>query len=234
MSFVHIPLSTSVQNTSTGKSALVGIWVPSKRLKSWYSLWILRAILERQAHTQAADSSTVAPTIDLIQLCTPKDLATTPFSFGSTTSAIHQGTQKEILSRLDLDVACEMDPAPLGHSLRNPREHWFRHSPMDKRAFMKVKESSGEVPTYSLSQKKSKIRHSRERWLYLHHPSLKAVQVWARRVPLNSWFLPQGKMRAYKWVLSFPGCAGHCQRGLFLFLPIQSTKSWVAQLGVGE
>lgn len=69
MSFVHIPLSTSVQNTSTDKSALVGIWVPSKRLKSWYSLWIQTAGLKRQAHTQAVDSSTMAPPIELIQLC---------------------------------------------------------------------------------------------------------------------------------------------------------------------
>ena len=95
MSFAHIPLSTSVQNTSTDKSALVGIWVPSKRLKSWYSLWIQTAGLKRQAHTQAVDSYTMAPPIELIQLCTPKDLDTAPFRFGSNTSTIHQGTQKE-------------------------------------------------------------------------------------------------------------------------------------------
>ena len=49
--------------------------------------------------------------------------------------------------------ACELAPAPLGHSLGAPGKHCLRQSPMDVRAFAEVQVSRGEVPAPYWSKK---------------------------------------------------------------------------------
>ena len=50
-------------------------------------------------------------------------------------------------------VACEPIPAPPGHIPLPPGEHWLGQSLMDKKAFVEVQFSTGEVPTLHWNQK---------------------------------------------------------------------------------
>ena len=47
---------------------------------------------------------------------------------------------------MDPAVSCELAPARLNHSPGDFGEHYLRQSLTDKRAFVEVKLSSGEVP----------------------------------------------------------------------------------------
>lgn len=57
---------------------------------------------------------------------------------------------------MDPAVSCELAPAPLNHSPGDFGEHYLRQSLTDKRAFVEVKLSSGEVPEDQWRVKKKK------------------------------------------------------------------------------
>lgn len=59
---------------------------------------------------------------------------------------MHQiGGIQTLVMAVDLGVACEPTLVPLGHGPVTPGEHEIKQLPMDKRAFVGVQESSGEV-----------------------------------------------------------------------------------------
>lgn len=57
---------------------------------------------------------------------------------------------------MDPAVSCELAPAPLNHSPGDFGEHYLRQSLTDKRTFVEVKLSSGEVPEDHWRVKKKK------------------------------------------------------------------------------
>lgn len=60
---------------------------------------------------------------------------------------MHQiGGIQTLVMAVDHGVACEPTLAPLGHGPVTPGEHEIKQIAVDKRAFVGVQESSGEVP----------------------------------------------------------------------------------------
>ena len=60
---------------------------------------------------------------------------------------------------MDPAVSCELAPAPLNHSPGDFGEHYLRQSLTDKRTFVEVKLSSGEVPEDHWRVKKKKKKY---------------------------------------------------------------------------
>lgn len=75
----------------------------------------------------------------------------------------------------DPTVAHDPAPAPVGCGPGDPRKHWLKQSPTDKKASVGVKVSSGEVLAQQWSNKRKKKGVWTHWKLFLHHPSPKAA-----------------------------------------------------------
>lgn len=122
----------------------------------------------------------------------------------------HTRTQKRVNSNQRMQEWRQHHGGVKGLHCLPHREHWFRQSHIDKRAFVKVWEFSGDVPAHRWAQgsRNGRTEEGKNVSLCSHHLVHKAAELGAKRDLLGPWFFPWGKIRAYEWVPGFPSCMG--------------------------